>query len=80
MGDRRGAKMNYYMVDKELVMKAKQLGLIPLSYSNQWTILDRARVLGWKGKTPSILGTYNAKKSLADAIEYLLAVKQKMVQ
>lgn len=61
---------------KELVSrlaKVKPLGFTNLSFDIQWIIFNKARMFGWTGQQPSVLGTHFAYQQLDGAIEYLLA-------
>lgn len=52
--------------------KAKLLGFDNLSYDSQRVIFNKARMFGWRGDEPSVLGSEFATKCLDEAIEYLL--------
>ena len=37
------------------------------TYEDQWRIFEEAIKLGWRGKKPSVLGTYASNKALESA-------------
>jgi len=56
----------------EKLTKAKIIGFENLGFDSQWIIFNKARMFGWTGVQPSVLGTHTADKALDEAIDFLL--------
>lgn len=54
------------------IEKAKSLGFESTTYDSQWVIFNKARMFGWDGTIPGVLGGHSANKALEDALDYLL--------
>lgn len=50
----------------------KLLGFDSLGYDNQHIIFNKARMFGWTGDYPGVLGSHTANKALDEAIDYLI--------
>ena len=64
----QGEAIQGYQRDGQLA-KAKRLGFNDLSYDGQWVIFNKARMFGWSGVQPSVLGTYAANKALDEVLD-----------
>lgn len=52
--------------------KAEQLGFGGLTYDMQWVVFNKARMFGWDGTIPGVLGNYTANKALDSALDFLI--------
>lgn len=58
-----------------MLTKAQILGFDTLGYDMQRVIFNKAKMFGWRGQEPSVLGNYSADSVLDEAIDYLLQQK-----
>lgn len=62
----------YQTAKNEQLIKIKLLGFNDLTYDTQRIIFSKAKMFGWTGQEPSVLGNYTANAALDNAIEFLL--------
>lgn len=62
-------------MESDMLAKAKILGFDNLGYDGQWIVFNKARMFGWTGEQPSVLGTHTADVQLNAALDYLLEQK-----
>lgn len=52
--------------------KAQKLGFTDLGFDTQWVVFNKARMFGWDGNIPGVLGNHIADIRVEEALDYLI--------